>query len=180
MTCASIGVALPRAAGFTLYLCVGLGLGLADAAPFIQPTVQPYDYADYMPGFNLRFDRIQGAAAGLKIVVGPRSDFDGGGTNVVGAAAEVEVGEHGGHALLGYGSGSWALEGMYTDGYLLGVSVLRTWDDPEFAEANQTYIGIGGEFSLFWVQISGGVYRHMHGNDEDHDWLGTLGIGLGF
>ena len=40
-------------------------------------------------------------------------------------------------------------------------------------------IGVSGD-AMFWlVQISGGLYRLVDGDDEENEMLGVLGIGIG-
>jgi len=62
----------------------------------------------------------------------------------------------------------------------LAVSVMQTWSSPlQDVESDQTYLGLElvGAFSV--VGLNGGVFKHIAGDDEDSNWIYSLGIGVG-
>jgi len=61
------------------------------------------------------------------------------------------------------------------------ISAMQTWNDPWGGYANdQTYIGIEAQGKVNLVLMSAGVYRHVAGDDEDHDILFSGAVGFGF
>ncbi|MCK5065314.1 MAG: hypothetical protein KAQ97_08525 [Candidatus Fermentibacteraceae bacterium] len=61
------------------------------------------------------------------------------------------------------------------------ASVMYTWNNPWIGLKNdQTYIGGELQFGAHLLIVSAGLYRHVAGGDEDHDWVFSAGAGLGF
>lgn len=61
------------------------------------------------------------------------------------------------------------------------ASVMYTWNNPWGGLRNyQTYIGGELQFGVHLLIVSSGLYRHVAGDDEDHDWVFSAGAGLGF
>ncbi len=46
-------------------------------------------------------------------------------------------------------------------------------------KGGQTYVGLELVGALSMVGLNGGVFKHIAGDDEDSDWIYSLGIGLG-
>lgn len=66
---------------------------------------------------------------------------------------------------------------FYTD---LTASVMHTWGRTWGGlEKDQTYLGGEVRFGANLLLGTVGIYRHVHGSDEDHDWVFSLGAGLG-
>lgn len=66
---------------------------------------------------------------------------------------------------------------FYTD---LTASVMHTWGRTWGGlEKDQTYLGGEVRFGASLLLGTFGVYKHVHGSDEDHDWVISLGAGLG-
>ena len=65
--------------------------------------------------------------------------------------------------------------------YDMCCSLMYTWNDPwSGLENNQTYLGLEAQAGGGLVLISAGVYRHVAGEDTDHDWVFSYGAGIGF
>jgi hypothetical protein len=63
----------------------------------------------------------------------------------------------------------------------LCASVLYTWNDPwSGLDNDQTYLGAETRISMIPIIASAGVYRHVAGGDTEHDWVFSMGAGLGF
>lgn len=61
------------------------------------------------------------------------------------------------------------------------ASVMYTWNNPWTGlENDQTYIGGELQVGAYLLMVSTGLYRHVAGGDEDHDWVFSAGAGLGF
>ncbi len=61
------------------------------------------------------------------------------------------------------------------------ASILYTWNDPWLGlENDQTYLGPEVRVGMLPVILSAGIYRHVAGWDEAHDWVLSMGAGLGF
>ena len=62
----------------------------------------------------------------------------------------------------------------------LALSVMQTWSNPlQDVEGGQTYVGLELVGALSMVGLNGGVFKHIAGDDENNDWIYSLGIGLG-
>jgi len=60
------------------------------------------------------------------------------------------------------------------------AAILRTWNDPWGGiESNQTYGGLELRIGMRLVTATVGVYRHMAGEDTEHEWITSLGAGFG-
>ena len=60
------------------------------------------------------------------------------------------------------------------------ATLLYTWNDPwGDLENDQTYAGIRASTWVPMVNASLGLLRHIGGEDDDHDWLVTAGLGVG-
>lgn len=92
--------------------------------------------------------------------------------------AQIEPGIAGGKINVGYRYGEHHFMPLYNIG--LAVSVMQTWSSPlQDVESDQTYMGLElvGAFSV--VGLNGGVFKHVAGDDEESDWIYSLGIGVG-
>lgn len=59
-------------------------------------------------------------------------------------------------------------------------ALLRTWNDPWGGiESGQTYGGVELRVGMHLFTATAGVFRHMAGDDADHEWLTSLGAGFG-
>ncbi|OPL18415.1 MAG: hypothetical protein AVO35_06110 [Candidatus Aegiribacteria sp. MLS_C] len=66
-------------------------------------------------------------------------------------------------------------------GSVLYGSVLYTWNDPWGGlENDQTYLGTEFRATAVPLVLSFGLYGHVAGNDDEHDWLFSAGGGIGF
>lgn len=60
------------------------------------------------------------------------------------------------------------------------VSLMHTWNNPWGGlEDDQTYLGIRAATWVPLVNVSLGLFRHVGGGDDDHNWLVTAGVGVG-
>ncbi len=96
-----------------------------------------------------------------------------------GFLARLEPGLGAGKAHLG-GRFAFAMafiDIFYTD---LTASVMHTWGDTwGHLERDQTYLGGEVRFGANLLMGTAGIYRHVNGSDDDHDWVVSLGAGLG-
>ena len=79
---------------------------------------------------------------------------------------------------LGYRFGRMQFMPLWNIG--LSASALQTWGNPlDDVEPDQTYMGLelSGAFSMLGLNF--GVFRHVAGDDEDNEWIYTLGAGAG-
>lgn len=96
-----------------------------------------------------------------------------------GPFAQLEPGFGGGKVNLGYRYSRGGFLPVFNVG--LSASLLRTWGNPlGDAEPGQTYAGIELSTAISIIGLNTGVFRHIGGDDEDHDWIMTLGAGAGF
>jgi len=98
--------------------------------------------------------------------------------NYSGFFVQIEPGIAGGKLSTGYTLGKHQFIPIFNAG--LNASLLQTWGDPlQDVLSDQTYLGleIFGAFSL--IGINAGVFRHIAGDDEEHSWIYSLGIGGG-
>ncbi len=92
--------------------------------------------------------------------------------------AQIEPGIAGGKINAGYRYGEHHFLPVYNIG--LAVSLMQTWSNPlQDVEGGQTYIGLelSGAFSV--IGLNGGVFKHIAGDDEESNWIYSLGIGVG-
>jgi hypothetical protein len=91
---------------------------------------------------------------------------------------QIEPGIAGGKISVGYRYGEYHFMPIYNIG--LALSVMQTWSNPlQDVEGGQTYVGLELVGALSMVGLNGGVFKHIAGDDEDSDWIYSLGIGLG-
>ena len=92
--------------------------------------------------------------------------------------SQIEPGIAGGRLNFGYRYGEYHFLPVYHIGAC--ASLMHTWGNPlGDVESGQTYIGIelSGAFNV--IILSGGAFRHIAGDDEENDWIYSLGAGLG-
>ena len=66
--------------------------------------------------------------------------------------------------------------------WLVGLSgsLMQTWGNPlSGVQPGQTYVGMELSGSTYFIILSGGVYRHIIGDDSENDWVYCLGAGVG-
>lgn len=91
----------------------------------------------------------------------------------------IEPGLAGGKVNLGYRTGRVMFVPVLHGG--MSLSLLRTWGEPlSGVESGQTYLGAELSGGFMVVVVNGGLYRHVGGEDSTHDWIVSLGAGLGF
>lgn len=91
---------------------------------------------------------------------------------------QIEPGIAGGKLNVGYRFGKHQFLPIYNIG--LAVSVMQTWGNPlQDVESDQTYVGLELVVAFSMVGLNGGVFKHIAGDDEDSDWIYSLGIGIG-
>ncbi len=89
---------------------------------------------------------------------------------------QVEPGIAGGKAALGVG-GSW----NYMFGIAMKSSLLYTWGNPlGDLESGQVYAGGEGTLMITGINVSFGLYGHVHGDNPEKDMLVSVGVGVGF
>ncbi|MBN1433547.1 hypothetical protein JW921_02235 [Candidatus Fermentibacterales bacterium] len=92
---------------------------------------------------------------------------------------QAEPGFGGGKLNVGYRFGACHFMPIWNVG--LSGSLMQTWGDPlQDVEAGQTYAGLELSAAFSVIGINGGVFTHMAGDDEEHDWIYSLGVGVGF
>ena len=64
--------------------------------------------------------------------------------------------------------------------YGIKGALLRTWGGADLRPADQTFVGVEGDFTVIRVNFSLGVFRHVGSGNPDDDWIVTGGIGWGF
>lgn len=145
-----------------LYLAVS-GASARPALPF-SPTVS------LQVTTPQRFNASIGIASiEMGSLWGPKAGF----------LARLEPGLGAGKAHLG-GRFAFAMafiDVFYTD---LTASVMHTWGDTwGNLERDQTYVGGEVRFGANLLLGTAGIYKHVHGSDEDHNWVASFGVGLG-
>lgn len=91
---------------------------------------------------------------------------------------QIEPGIAGGKLTAGYRYGKHHFMPLFNVG--LAISLLQTWDNPlQDVDGGQTYLGLELSGALTMFGVNGGVFRHIAGDDEDSDWIYSLGIGVG-
>ncbi|MBN2587786.1 MAG: hypothetical protein JXA64_01095 [Candidatus Fermentibacteraceae bacterium] len=91
---------------------------------------------------------------------------------------QVEPGIGGGKLNLGYRLGEIQFLPIWNLG--LSASALQTWGNPlGDVEPEQTYLGLelSGAFAVLGLNF--GIFKHAAGDDDDHDWIYTMGVGVG-
>ena len=92
---------------------------------------------------------------------------------------QLEPGFGGGKINLGYRYGQFDFFPLYSVG--LSGSILRTWGNPlGNVEPEQTYVGAEVTVALMVLAFNGGAFRHIYGDDTNHEWIMSLGVGGGF
>ena len=110
----------------------------------------------------------------FSVMIGLESTSSSMGWSSSGSFVAIEPGIGGGKLHLGY------FEGQGFGGLLMKLSLLRTWGAPLDFEPDQTYVGAELTYSYFLVSLTGGGYVHVAGDDDEHDFIFSGGIGLGF
>jgi hypothetical protein len=96
-----------------------------------------------------------------------------------GPFVQIEPGFGGGKVNLGYRYGITGFLPIFNAG--LSASLLQTWGNPlGDVEPGQTYAGIELSTAFSVLGLNAGVFRHVGGDDDEHDWITTLGVGAGF
>jgi hypothetical protein len=92
---------------------------------------------------------------------------------------QIEPGFGGGKLNAGYRFGANHFMPLWNVG--LSASVMQTWGNPlGDVEPDQTYLGVELSCAMLVLGLNGGAFRHIAGNDEEHKWIYTLGVGAGF
>lgn len=92
---------------------------------------------------------------------------------------QLEPGFGGGKVNLGYRYNRGGFLPVFNAG--LSASLLQTWGNPlGDVEPGQTYAGIELSTAVSVIGLNAGIFRHIGGDDDDHDWITTLGAGTGF
>lgn len=96
-----------------------------------------------------------------------------------GPFVQLEPGFGGGKVNLGYRYSRSGFLPVFNVG--LSASLLETWGNPlGDVEPGQTYTGIELSTAFSVLGLNAGVFRHVGGDDTDHNWITTLGVGAGF
>lgn len=91
---------------------------------------------------------------------------------------QLEPGFGGGKISAGMRYGECRFMPVFNAG--IAVSLLHTWGDPlQGVEKDNTYIGLEGSVGLFVLGLNGGAFYHIAGDDDDSEWIYSLGIGVG-
>ena len=91
---------------------------------------------------------------------------------------QIEPGIAGGKLSAGYRYGKHHFMPLYNLG--LAVSIMQTWGNPlQDVESDQTYVGLEVVGALSMLGLNGGVFKHIAGDDEERNWIYSLGIGVG-
>lgn len=96
-----------------------------------------------------------------------------------GPFVQLEPGWGGGKVTAGYRLGMYRFLPIWNIG--ASASLLQTWGDPlQDVEPDQTYIGAELSCAFSVIGLNGGVFMHVAGDDDEHDWIYSLGAGVGF
>jgi len=96
-----------------------------------------------------------------------------------GPFVQLEPGFGGGKVNLGYRYSRSGFLPVFNVG--LSASLLQTWGNPlGDVEPGQTFTGIELSTAFSVLGFNAGIFRHVAGDDSDHDWITTLGVGAGF
>jgi len=89
------------------------------------------------------------------------------------AFISTEVGYTGGKLQVGYGKHDFISR-------YVKLSLLRTWNNPIWVNADQTYLGaeLQGTFLVF--NLSLGIYQHIQGDNSSQPRIGTVSVGFGW
>jgi hypothetical protein len=91
---------------------------------------------------------------------------------------QLEPGFGGGKVNLGYRLGRTQFMPLWNIG--LSASILRTWGNPlDDVAPDQTFAGLELSGAVSVLGVNFGVFRHLAGDDEEHDWICTIGVGSG-
>lgn len=92
---------------------------------------------------------------------------------------QLEPGFGGGKINLGYRAGAYRFIPLFNLG--LSASLMHTWGNPlGDIEPDQTYAGLELSGAVYVIGLNSGVFRHIAGDDNQHDWIVTIGAGAGF
>ncbi len=115
----------------------------------------------------------------LGFVLGISKNYLQGRQQFHGPFFQLEPGFGGGKINLGYRAGAYHFIPLFNIG--LSGSLLHTWGNPlGDIEPNQTYAGLELSGAVYVVGLNSGVFRHIAGDDDQNDWIITIGAGAGF
>jgi hypothetical protein len=136
--------------------------------------------------FRLSFPQRFSAAVGAMWVRQPVSYDCSSVCKLKGPFVQVEPGYSGGQLSAGYavvmgerGDNKHFLSRAFL-GYGIRGALLRTWNDADLTPADQTLLGVEGDFSIININFSLGVFHHIGSGDPDNPWVVTGGVGWGF
>jgi hypothetical protein len=119
---------------------------------------------------GIKFDSTIGPAISL------HQTFDIEDTNSTGKKiflAGTEIGYWGGKLQIGYGHFDYlSIFGK--------LSLMRTWNNTEWVETDQTYLGTEVQFTAMLFNISLGLYQHVGGDSDVQQQIGSISIGIGW
>jgi len=91
---------------------------------------------------------------------------------------QAEPGFGGGKLNIGYRFGEIQFIPIWYLG--LNTSLLRTWGNPlDDVRPDQTYLGMEFNTAFSVIGFSAGAFKHISGDDEENDWIYSLGLGVG-
>ena len=120
---------------------------------------------------TIYYDRIKGPAISNSMAIGERVYVESICVGVPGVVTQINAGRGGGELSIGAG---W--EGFCAA--IAKASILRTWGDPIDTEPDQTYIGVGLDFRMALIYVTGSVYTHLSGSDDYHQNIWSVGFGV--
>lgn len=92
---------------------------------------------------------------------------------------QIEPSIGGGKINAGYRAGAYRFIPLYNVG--ISASVLHTWGNPlGDVQPGQTYAGLELSCALYLLGFNTGLFHHIAGDDQQNNWLVTIGIGAGF
>jgi len=134
-------------------------------------------FPDWSPTIDVKVTYPQKASVSIGISSISWGSLWGGGNGVV---FRVEPGLAGGKVHLGVRNAfsMILIPVMSTD---ICASLMYTWNDPWHGLQNdQTYAGVEIRGAMHLLVISAGIFRHIAGEDTEHDWVLSGGAGVGF
>lgn len=151
-------------------LCISLALGA------IPPgTPQTSQGSTWFPCVMTRYS----TPLKLGFVLGISKNYLQGRQQFHGPFFQLEPGFGGGKINIGYKTGAFDFLPVYNIG--LSGSLLHTWGNPlGDIEPNQTYAGLELSGALYMLQVNSGIFHHIAGDDNQHNWIITIGAGVGF
>lgn len=150
-------------------ICINLALGVIPNAP------QETQRSTWFPCVMTRY------STPLKLgwVLGISKNYVQGRNQFHGPFYQLEPGFGGGKINIGYRFGAYNVIPLSNIG--LSGSLLQTWSNPlGDVEPKQTYTGLELSGALYVLGFNSGIFRHIAGDDNQHDWIVTIGAGAGF